>query len=58
MGLFFEQGIGMEKNSESSLYYINNAARLDYAPAITKLGDYYYTGFGVKKDFQYAKMLY
>ncbi len=51
MGLFFEQGIGMEKNSESSLYYINNAARLDYAPAITKLGDFYYTGFGVKKDF-------
>lgn len=51
MGLFLEQGIGIDKNVESSLYYINTAARLDYPPAITKLGDFYYTGYGVKKDF-------
>lgn len=28
MGLFFEQGVGVEKNLESSHYYINTAARL------------------------------
>ena len=28
MGLFFEQGVGVEKNKESSFYYIETAARL------------------------------
>jgi TPR repeat protein len=28
MGLFLEQGIGIDKNIESSLYYISTAARL------------------------------
>lgn len=28
MGLFLEQGIGIDKNIESSLHYINTAARM------------------------------
>jgi TPR repeat protein len=58
MGLFLEQGIGIDKNVESSFYYINTSARLEYPPAISKLGDFYYTGYGIKKDIDYAKMLY
>lgn len=58
MGLFLEQGIGVEKNIESSLFYINTSAGLEHPPAITKLGDFYYAGVGVKKDIEYAKMLY
>lgn len=58
MGLFFEKGIGVDKNKESAFYYIETAARLDYAPAITKLGDFYYSGYYVHKDVEYAKTLY
>jgi TPR repeat protein len=58
MGLFLEQGIGIDKNTESCLYYIDTAARLEHPPAISKLGDFYYNGFGVKKDLDYAKVLY
>ena len=50
MGLFLEQGTGLDKNLQSALLYVSNSARLDYAPAITKLGDFYFTGQGVKKD--------
>lgn len=28
MGLFLEKGIGIEKNKESSFYYVESAARL------------------------------
>lgn len=58
MGLFLEQGIGIDKNIESSVFYINSAARLEYPPALNKLGDFYYRGYGVKKDYEYAKLLY
>lgn len=58
MGLFFEQGIAVEQNKQSSFYYIQLAARFDYAAAITKLGDYYYSGYFVQKDLVYAKALY
>lgn len=58
MGLFAEQGIGMDKNKESSFFYIETSARLEYAPAITKLGNFYYSGFHVPKDIEYARKLY
>lgn len=58
MGLFAEKGIGMDINKESSFYYVESAARLDYPPAVTKLGDFYYSGFHVHKNIDYAKMLY
>ena len=58
MGLFAEQGIGMEKNKESSFYYIERAARMEYSPAITKLGDFYYSGYYKTRDIEYAKKLY
>lgn len=41
-----------------AFYYINESAKLKYLPAITKLGDYYYSGFFVKKDHKEALKLY
>lgn len=58
MGIFEEKGIGMAANKESSFYYVNEAARMDYAPALTKLGDYYYSGYYVEKDLYFAQKLY
>lgn len=58
MGLFLEKGIGIEKNKESSFYYVESSARLEYPPAITKLGDYYYSGYHVGKNVEFAKSLY
>ena len=58
MGLFFEKGIGVEPHKESAFYYIEYAARLGYDPALTKLGDYYYSGFHVHKNLEFAKSLY
>jgi len=31
-------------------FYVNKAAKKDFVPAITRLGDYYYSGFYVKKN--------
>lgn len=31
---------------------------MDYPPAIKKLGDYYYSGYYVNKDTDYARALY
>lgn len=48
----------MHPNKESSFYYISESARLGYAPAMTKLGDYYYSGYHVDKDYEFAQKLY
>lgn len=58
MGLFCEKGIGAEKNKESSFYYIEKAARRNHPAALVKLGDYYYSGYFVDKNYEYAKKLY
>lgn len=51
MGLLEEKGIGTAPNKESSFHYIAAAARLDYPPALTRLGDYYYSGYYVDKNY-------
>lgn len=38
--------------------YVSKSANLDHLPAITKLGDYKYSGFYVKKDLEGAINLY
>lgn len=58
MGLFCDKGVGMEKNKESSFYYIEKAARRNHLPALLKLADYYYSGYFVDKNYDYAKRLY
>lgn len=55
MGLFAEKGIGTIKNKDSSFYYISKSARLGFAPAMVKLGDYYYSGYHVDKDYEFAR---
>jgi TPR repeat protein len=58
MGLFEEKGIGITANKEASFHYIASAARLDYPPALTRLGDYYYSGHFVEKNYDNARILY
>jgi TPR repeat protein len=58
MGVFEERGIGVSPNKEASFHYIAAAARLEYPPALTRLGDYYYSGYFVGKNVENAKLLY
>ena len=58
MGLLQEKGIGLSPNKQSSFYYVSAAARLEYPPALTRLGDYYYSGYFVNKNYENAKILY
>ena len=58
IGIFEEKGIGKQPNKEASFHYISAAARLEYAPALTRLGDYYYSGFYVEKNLENAQLLY
>lgn len=58
MGLLEEKGIGMTPNKESSFHYVAAAAKLDFPPALTRLGDYYYSGYYVDKNYENAKILY
>lgn len=58
MGVFEEKGIGKQPNKEASFHYMTAAARLEYTPALTRLGDYYYSGFYVEKNLENARLLY
>lgn len=58
MGVFSERGIGITANREASFHYIASSAKLDYPPALTRLGDYYYSGYFVAKNLENAKLLY
>jgi TPR repeat protein len=58
MGVFQEKGIGVEMNPDSAYYYIHKAAKLEYAPSLVKLGDYYYSGYHIPKDVPKAKICY
>ncbi len=48
----------MIKNSELAYNYIKKSAHLKFLPAITKLGDYFYSGFYVNKNIPEAVQLY
>lgn len=58
MGLLQEKGIGVPSNKEASFHYVASAARLEYPPALTRLGDYYYSGHHVDKNLESARILY
>ena len=58
MGLLEEKGIGVPPNKEASFHYIASAARLDYPQALTRLGDYYYSGHHIEKNYEKARILY
>ena len=53
-----EKGIGTNKDTDAAYHLIETASRLGYPPAMTKLGDYYFSGFGCIKDSQRAINLY
>ncbi len=61
----FEQGLnylhgssGVPKNAEKANELIYHAADRGYAPAMTKLGQMYYSGVGVGKDPRRARKLF
>ena len=58
MGLLQEKGIGVAANKEASFHYIASSARLDYPPALTRLGDYYYSGYHVDRNYDHARVIY
>ena len=58
MGLLEEKGIGVAPNKQSSFHYVAAAARQEYPPALTRLGDYYYSGHYIDKNYDNAKILY
>ncbi len=58
MGLFHQRGDGVIKNHELAYNYVNKSADFNFLPAITKLGDYKYSGFYTKKDLPTAVNLY
>lgn len=58
MGLLEEKGIGTNQNKEASFYYIAAAARLEYPPALTRLGDYYYSGYFIDTNYESARLCY
>ena len=51
MGLLEEKGIGVPASKEASFHYITTAASLEYPPALTRLGDYYYSGYFKDKNY-------
>lgn len=59
MGVLEEKGIGVASNKQSAFHYMLTAAvKFQYPAAMTRLGDYYYSGFFVDKNTDNARLLY
>jgi TPR repeat protein len=50
----YEYGLGVEKNPKECFDYYTESSNYGYAPAKNKVGDCYFTGYGVKKDSRLA----
>lgn len=48
----------MTNDDQAAFRYIEAAAKNGYPPAINKLGDFYYSGYGCKRDPETAFMFY
>jgi TPR repeat protein len=47
LGLFYEHGFGVEKSPKRAINYYLKASEVNYAPARNKMGDCYFSGFGI-----------
>ncbi len=47
MGLFYEHGFGVEKSAKRAFNYFLQASESSYGPAKNKIGDCYFSGYGV-----------
>lgn len=48
----------MTKDDKAAFRYIETAAKNGYPPAINRLGDFYFSGYGCKRDPETAFMFY
>lgn len=48
LGLFYEHGFGTEKSSRKAFNFFIQSADLEYAAAKNKIGDCYFSGYGIK----------
>ena len=54
LGLIYEHGFGVEKSPKKAFTYFLQAADVEYPPAKNKIGDCYFSGYGVHLDRQLA----
>ena len=57
LGLIYDTGIGVVKNTQMAVNYFESAANQGNADAMYKLGTKYFNGFGVERDLEKAKKL-
>jgi TPR repeat protein len=50
----YEYGLGVEKSSKQAVSYFLESSDMGYAPAKNKIGNCYFSGFGVKEDRKVA----
>jgi TPR repeat protein len=54
LGLMYEYGLGVVKNPRQSFNYYIDSSNFGYAAAKNKVGDCYFSGYGVKEDRKIA----
>lgn len=58
LGIWYNKGIGIEKNYELALEWYKKSSEQEYAKAYSNLGDLYYYGEGVGEDLEKAVEYY
>ena len=58
LGIWYNKGIGIEKNYELALEWYKKSSEQEYAEAYSNLGDLYYYGEGVGEDLEKAVEYY
>jgi uncharacterized protein len=51
LGFLYEYGLGVSLDSFTAIKYYEMAAKLNHGKSLNKLGDIYFSGFGVERDF-------
>lgn len=54
LGLFHEHGFGVEKSPKKAINYYIESSGLEFPAAKNKIGDCYFSGYGLKQDRQLA----
>ena len=58
LGVYYNQGVGVERNLRLALYWWRKSADQGFAMAYTKVANCYYLGEGVEKDLVQAMYWY
>ena len=54
LGIFYENGFGVEKSPKTAVNYFLESSHLNYAAAKNKIGDCYFSGYGLELNRQLA----